>query len=96
MSLSAQQINQLEKIIAAATELLKSAIAASEKGSEKAAGPHKRRAGNELAAFRKMLAFERANGVAAADLARGCMACRPLASIQSRRPGRALQRSLWQ
>jgi hypothetical protein len=69
MSLSAKQIKLLEKIIAAATELLKSA-----KTSEKAAGnvaaPRKRRAGQELAAFRKMLAVERANGASVAELAK--------------------------
>ena len=69
MSFSEKQIKSLEKIIASATELLKSANT-SGKTSGKAPASRKRRAGKELAAFRKMLAAERSNGIAVAKLAK--------------------------
>jgi hypothetical protein len=72
MSFTAKQIKQLQTIIASAEELLKGAGAGSKATTRTAGKPaatRKRRVGKELAAFRKMLAAERANGVPVAEIA---------------------------
>jgi len=72
MSFTAKQIKQLQTIIASAEELLKGAGAGSKatpRTAGKPAATRKRRVGKELAAFRKMLAAERANGVPVAKIA---------------------------
>ena len=72
MSFTAKQIKQLQTIIASAEELLKGAGAGSKASTRTAGKPaatRKRRVGKELAAFRKMLAAERANGVPVAEIA---------------------------
>jgi hypothetical protein len=73
MQLTSREVAQIKKIISIAESLLQSAGQKREKGGRGEAGNGHvriRRAGKELAAFRKMLKAERKAGVPVADLAR--------------------------
>lgn len=72
MSLSPRELAKLKKIIALAQGLIDKAEAtpAAQKTSIKSTTKRIRRAGKELAAFRKMLKAERKRGVPATELAK--------------------------